>query len=299
MTWRKLGRIYAPAGGAPWMRSHASNPVAEWIANSRFRVYFSSRDDRNRSSIGVVEIDLDDLAASPRQAETLVLSPGGPGAFDDSGVSIGSIVPVGESRYLYYMGWHLPGVLPWQNAIGLAVSDGPGEPFRRVSPGPVVALNAGDPLSLSYPWVSHDEGRFRMWYGSHTAWGPDRDDMRHLIKYAESQDGLEWDRRGVAIGFDRPGEYAICRPSVVRDGRGCRMWFSARGQAYRIFEAESLDGTLWTRSAANPALDISKDGWDSGMVEYPCVFDHQGTRYMLYNGNGFGMTGFGLAVLEP
>jgi hypothetical protein len=26
-------------------------------------------------------------------------------------------------------------------------------------------------------------------------------------------------------------------------------------------------------------------------------FDHKGERYMLYNGNGYGQTGFGLAVL--
>jgi hypothetical protein len=34
------------------------------------------------------------------------------------------------------------------------------------------------------------------------------------------------------------------------------------------------------------------------MIEYPCVFDHKGARYMLYAGNGYGRTGFGLAVLE-
>ena len=27
------------------------------------------------------------------------------------------------------------------------------------------------------------------------------------------------------------------------------------------------------------------------MVEYPFVFDHRGSRYMLYNGNGYGATG--------
>jgi len=34
------------------------------------------------------------------------------------------------------------------------------------------------------------------------------------------------------------------------------------------------------------------------MVEYPFVFDHKGGRYMLYNGNGYGRTGFGIAVLD-
>ena len=30
------------------------------------------------------------------------------------------------------------------------------------------------------------------------------------------------------------------------------------------------------------------------MVEYPFVFDHEGARYMLYNGNGYGETGSAL-----
>ena len=31
------------------------------------------------------------------------------------------------------------------------------------------------------------------------------------------------------------------------------------------------------------------------MVCYPCVFDWAGETWMLYNGNGYGRTGFGLA----
>jgi hypothetical protein len=34
------------------------------------------------------------------------------------------------------------------------------------------------------------------------------------------------------------------------------------------------------------------------MICYPFVFDHAGSRFMLYNGNGYGKTGFGIAVWE-
>jgi hypothetical protein len=44
-------------------------------------------------------------------------------------------------------------------------------------------------------------------------------------------------------------------------------------------------------------IDVSPSGWDSDMVEYACVFDHDGSRHMLYNGNGYGETGIGYAVL--
>ncbi len=78
------------------------------------------------------------------------------------------------------------------------------------------------------------------------------------------------------------------------------MWFSYRsgaGEKYRIGHAVSKDGKAWKLALKEVGIDVSADGWDSGMIEYPFVFDHKGQRYMLYNGNGYGKTGFGLAVL--
>ena len=45
------------------------------------------------------------------------------------------------------------------------------------------------------------------------------------------------------------------------------------------------------RESSRPAR-----GGDSEMIEYPFVFDHDGQRFMLYNGNGYGRSGFGVAV---
>ncbi len=299
MRWRKLGRIYIPDGSKSWMSQYAANPIAEPIGGDRFRIYFSSRDAQNRSSIAYVEIDLNAPTRIRHETDTPVLSPGDLAMFDDSGVSIGCIVPVGERRYLYYMGWHLTVTVPWQNALGLAISDGPGQPFRRVSRFPIVALNEIDPYTISYPWVSHRNGKFRMWYGSNIAWGPRKEDMRHLIKYAESDDGIRWTRQDVvAIDFATADEYAICKPCVIEDNGRYRMWFCSRGASYRIRYAESADGISWTRMDDRAGIDVSEDGWDSEMIEYPCIFDHAGKRHMLYAGNGFGRTGFGLAVLD-
>ena len=78
------------------------------------------------------------------------------------------------------------------------------------------------------------------------------------------------------------------------------MWFSFRsgsGEKYRIGKAYSNDGRKWKLSLSDSGIDVSDDGWDSEMIEYPFVFDHKDHRYMLYNGNGYGKTGFGLAVL--
>ena len=46
------------------------------------------------------------------------------------------------------------------------------------------------------------------------------------------------------------------------------------------------------------AVSLLHPWWDSEMICYPYVFEHKDDLYMLYNGNDYGKTGFGLAVLE-
>ena len=228
------------------------------------RIYFSTRDEKNWSSVGFIEIDINRPGRILRVADQPVLAPGDLAMFDDSGTSIGCIVKAGDKRYLYYMGWHLTVSVPWQNAIGLAISEEPNGPFVRHSRFPTISLDETDPYTISYPWVSVENGKFRMWYGSNIAWGPVKEDMRHLIKYAELDDGIHWARHNqIAINFSGPEEYAICKPCVVKDQDCYRMWFCARGKAYRIYYAESDDGISWRRHA-EPDLSVSPTGWDSG-----------------------------------
>ena len=45
-------------------------------------------------------------------------------------------------------------------------------------------------------------------------------------------------------------------------------------------------------------LTPSSQGWDNQMACYPCLFWHRERLWMSYNGNGYGATGFGLALWE-
>jgi hypothetical protein len=74
------------------------------------------------------------------------------------------------------------------------------------------------------------------------------------------------------------------------------MWYCSRGDAYRLGYAESADGVTWVRDDDVAGLPPSRNGWDSEMICYPAVYDRNGRRYLLYNGNGFGATGIGYAV---
>ena len=51
---------------------------------------------------------------------------------------------------------------------------------------------------------------------------------------------------------------------------------------------------MW--GAEEAGLEPSGEGWDSREIAYPWVFREGGELRMLYNGNGNGRDGFGLAV---
>src|SRR5262245_55089692 len=122
MRWRKIGRIFSPENEYDWMVSHAANCAAWPVDGNRFRVYFSTRDRNNRSSIGWIEVDLRDPTRVVAISKSPVLSPGEIGTFDDSGVSLACIVRDNNSLLLYYTGWNLGVTVPWRNSIGLAMS---------------------------------------------------------------------------------------------------------------------------------------------------------------------------------
>jgi len=297
--WKKLGRVYVPDNNYPWMKTHANNTIAEHLQGDVFRVYFSCRDIDNQSSIGYVDVNISPPFKILRISSKPVLVRGEPGLFDDSGVTLACMVNVGNRKFLYYLGWNLGVTVPMRNFIGLAVYNENSRQFKKVSKAPLLDRCEEDPYCLSYPFVLKDGGTYRMWYGSNLSWGKEQKDMAHVIKYAESRDGIHWTREGrIALEFKNDREYAMSRPWVIKENDVYKMWYSYRGDSYRIGYAESPDGLQWTRKDELAGIDVSSEGWDSESVEYPFLFDHKGRRYMLYNGNAYGKTGFGLAVLE-
>jgi hypothetical protein len=147
-----------------------------------------------------------------------------------------------------------------------------------------------------------ENGRWRMWYVSGVRWEMGGNQPRHYyhIRYAESANGLDWHREGIiCIDFANEAEYAFSRPTVLKQDGLYRMWYSFRGDVYRLGYAESPDGIHWTRKDNDPAatfIDPSPD-WEGNVAGcYPHVFPHDGKNYMLYNGADYGRTGIGLAV---
>ena len=305
MNWIKKGRVFNVDKNFDWMYSHASMPFAEHMKDDVFKIYFSTRNSDNESSVAYIEVDIKRPNQILRISDRPLLSKGKLGTFDDSGTMGSCIVNIENKKYMYYIGWSLGVSVPFRNAIGLAVSENDGESFQRVFEGPIIDRTQYEPYFTASNCVLQDNGVFKTWYLSCTGWTKINGKSVHHyhIKYAESSNGIDWIREGVvAIDYKDKYEYAISAPRVIKEHGVYKMWFSSRGAketgTYRIRYAESEDGIKWIRKDDSVGIDVGIQGWDSEMICYPFVFDHKGERYMLYNGNDYGKTGFGLAILE-
>jgi hypothetical protein len=308
-NWQKRGVLYCPPAAHPWIHSHAQVPTPYRTLLGTSRIYFGTRDKQNRTATIFLELAEDGFTPAPRVCDTPVLPLGELGCFDDAGVMPSCVNRVGEMTCLYYTGWNTSTTVPYRNSIGMAVSEDDGLTFQRPFRGPLLDRTREEPHFCATPFVMRDGGLWRMWYLSCTEWLyiDGKPEARYLIRHAESDDGIEWRRPGViAIHYEGPDE-AIARPWVMKDASGYQMWYCYRSireyrsnprQGYRVGYATSADGLAWQRRDERIELPGRTDDWDASMIAYPAVFDLGGRRYMLYNGNGFGATGFGLAVLS-
>ena len=298
MKWKKLGQIYHAKAIDSYLLTHAANPLAVKLENDVFRVYFSGRNEKQKSSIGFVDIDIIQEKVINTTSNS-IFKYGEKESFYSHGVSIGNIYMIGNKNYILFMGWQIRDAGHWRGDIGRLYLEN--QKTLKLEPSKAfMECDEEDKVSLSYPWVIYDEGLYKMWYGSTDDWTSSNGEMIHVIKYATSCDGEHWDKHGLAIPYELGVAQAFSRPTVIKDELGYHMWFSYRsgdGTKYRIGYAHSLDGIVWDRKK-DSGIDVSESGWDSEMICYPFVFEHKEKTYMLYNGNEYGKTGFGLAVLE-
>jgi hypothetical protein len=300
MKWKKLGRLYEPKLLHPKLISHAANPLPVLLEGDIYRVFYSGRDRQNRSSIGYIDVDIikKEVVYIHNQP---VFEHGPEASFYSDGVSIGNCYEVNGQRYILFMGWHYPPGEHWRGEIGRLRLE-PDFSLVLDSEHPLISIDRLDPISLSYPWVLRNtEGLYQMWYGSTKTWDAGNGEMIHTIHYAHSNDGHKWRRQGPSVPFELNVAQAFSRPSVLQKKNGsAEMWFSYRsgkGESYRIGYAIREESQIWRLSLNKTGIDVSLQGWDSEMIEYPFVFQHQHDTFMFYNGNSYGKTGFGLAVL--
>jgi hypothetical protein len=301
IKWEKLGRILEPDTDIFWLYSSAGASCALPSSDGEgiIDIYVNGRDKQRRSRIGLVKFDLNTLSVIDISPEP-VFDLGGKGAFDENGVSYPYVIKVNNRLFMYYAGWVQGVQVPWMNGLGLATSSGNGV-FERYSRAPILPRDNEDYIGIGSCSVLEDQGRLKMWYSRYQKWGEGEDEHRHYynIKYAESEDGVNWVRGNkICVDFRDSTEYAIAKPCVHKLMGKYVMWYSYRGSSYRVGFAISENGVDWVRRDELAGIEPSADGWDSQMVCYAYVFQYKDDFYMLHNGNGYGDSGLGLAKIE-
>lgn len=309
MRWTKMGLVYKPSVNQEWGISHAQVPFGYPLDESTIRIYFATRDRNNRSVTTFIEVDSRDLKKIKYIHRAYCLGVGEKGMHDDSGAMPSCFVKAGDRLFMYYTGWNVGSTVSYRTAVGLAISDDGGLTFERYSKGPILDRSIHDPCFVCQPCVLEDSGLWRMWYLSCTKWETINNitEPFYHVKYAESDDGINWTRSGkVSLDYNDHID-AVGNPTVIKEHGTYKMYFSYRKAkdyrtdsnfSYKIGYAESTNGVHFKLKNEEMTLVGETEDWESIMNAYPHVFDCKGKRYMLYNGNGFGKSGFGYAIAD-
>src|SRR5687767_4003421 len=189
--WQKKGLIYCP-DGAGYFKTHAARPVPYRLNDDTLRLFFSSRDADDRMLPTYIDLDVRDPAKIVKLCNEPLAGLGKPGTFDDSGVTLGSVVEFNDRVLFYYTGWKRRRVVSFELSIGIIAWDKERDSFTRLFQGPVLAQDINHPLLVAGPYVMVEGDRLKMWYCSGTDWRfPDGNpEPIYTVFYAESDDGI-------------------------------------------------------------------------------------------------------------
>jgi len=313
-TWKKLGKVFDPTEvkNKEWLKEFAQGPsVIEF--KDYIRVYFSCRPKADTSGqyvsyTGYVDLSKHNLFKIIKVSEQPILALGKLGAFDEFGTYPVSVLKDNDRYIAYYGGWTRCESVPFNVAIGYAISED-GCTFKRLGKGPVLAYSPEEPFIISGPKIRKYGSTYYLFYIAGRRWilSKGKPEPVYKIRMAHSKDGLTWTKINKDLIADVLGEdEAQASPDVIFSNGKYHMFFCYReatdfrsnaDRGYRIGYASSIDLINWTRDDTKSGIDISKSGWDCEMIAYPHLFTLNNKIYMFYLGNEVGKYGFGLAEL--
>lgn len=301
--WSRLGHKFA-APGTGLLQSHAMLPTP-LILEDRVRVFFSSCDTDMRGRIFSVDLE----PAPPYRVITTNIKPaldlGAAGCFDQDGVNPTQVFMHRGVLTMLYVGWQrVDATTPYRLFTGMAVSDD-GLFFRRVSEQPFLGPTREDTLFRTGAFMRpHGDGWMVIYIGGgEFVDGANGKKLpNYSLKMMTSSDGADWagpetillkpDRERSEIGFGRPALFSTADAGEL-------LFISVRTplgyeQLAGPFAANAIDRNQLT--AILPPHD--RGPWENEMTCFgtPCLVG--GSELLFYNGNGFGRSGFGVAISD-
>lgn len=277
---------------------YVSNPTPLIINKTIFRLFFNSRDEKNRSSIYSIDITYPEFLPNYESIKLQMMF-GNNSQYFSHGISLGQIFQVNNCKFVTVMGWKNHYSKHWEGQLGYVPINSSGN-LTALSDKPWVSLGESDSVSLSYPVIIPETGYLRIWYGTTITWDAGNGEMLHILK--EGKIDLEGNFRKTksTVPYILGHAQAFSRPAVLEVNGSRLLAYSFRGSAskYRI-------GFMWLNDYSSASqlngiksFEPSENSWENEMVEYPSFLTIENNIYMFYNGNEFGKTGVGVVLLE-
>ena len=153
---------------------------------------------------------------------------------------------------------------------------------------PIIVLrpdleSSWEPDEVNRPTVIFKDGRYLMWYSGQV--DPYIDKGVSCIGFAESQDGIHWDRKKDPVLIPEGGweKHSIMCPHVLFDqtDRKYKMWYAAgdNHEPDAIGYCESMDGIHWIKYGTPVIMPDAGNLWEQHKVVAPCVVKDGGYFY--------------------
>lgn len=304
MKWSNHGLIYQQQ--LVGYSSHVQCPVVEDKGNI-WRIYFSSRDNHNRSLPFYLDIEAGNPHKIIQHSTSPIFMPNAEEGFDQHGIMPTEVIQHNNQTLLYYIGWNLNDKKPYRNLIGQATFN---EKQWIKQPQAVITGHSSSLYTGTFG-VHEVNGKYLGYYLSCCDWIDNSDgcNPKYNIAIAESQDLKHWQcDKHIAIDFKNPKEAGICSARVVEYGNCLHMFYCYRNaegfrdnaeHAYKIGYAQSLDGYHWQRHDEKMAGFDQQQGDIANIMQcYPYLIKHQDQLFMFYNGNDFGQSGLACATIS-
>lgn len=193
-----------------------------------------------------------------------------------------SVIRTGEGKYRMYCSQYEKGeaITYTESTDGLNWS----APVVCLTHNTSGGYNRQEDDHINRPSVIRKGGKYYMWY-SH------QDPLHSWIRYAVSNDGINWERRqDPVLSADKPWEKeGVLNAHVNWDQQAkvFKMWYSAGN----IFEpdaigyATSRDGIHWEKNAGNPVFSPDRNApWEQAKVSGCQVIRRESDYLMFYIG---------------
>jgi len=302
INWNISGCIFKAQGQFPFMQSHTAMCIPLHLHDDIFRIYFSTRGERNNPQVGFIEIDINEPSKILKISDKPVLENGPEGHFDFNGLYSGCIVKRENELWMYYSGRTNLENGMYQVEVGLAISNDGGLTFKKYSNSPIYGRNINDPWLVSTPHVIPYNDGWRMYYlsGRKVKRTSNVDySSFYDVRSAFSKDGLKWTSENmIHIPIDNETTY-IAAPTISKLNSNTNlMTFSYIKQDNDYQLGAAVSGNLANWKIINEIFNtVEIELWDTSKA-YPNSFIHNGKLYVFYCGNTYGKEGLGFLDIE-